>query len=206
MGITERKVKQKAELKQQILDASMKLFVEQGYEHVTIRKIAEIIQYSPTTVYLYFKDKNEILYNLHQLGFQKMAEYNHSLFDIRNPLLRLHKMGENYLRFGLENPEFYELMFISKAPMETLQDMKCDWEGSDMALDVLKNILSECMEKKMIAKADVNTLALAIWGMVHGLVSLATRQRCDKLVERKDLVPTLNNALTAMINLMDKTS
>jgi AcrR family transcriptional regulator len=61
MGIAERKEKQKTEIRKMILDASMKLFVEEGFENVTIRKIADLIEYSPTTVYLYFKDKNEIL-------------------------------------------------------------------------------------------------------------------------------------------------
>ncbi|MGL1180856.1 TetR/AcrR family transcriptional regulator, partial [Vibrio parahaemolyticus] len=59
MGINERKEKQKLELKRLILDASMKLFVEEGFENVSIRKIADLIEYSPTTIYLYFKDKNE---------------------------------------------------------------------------------------------------------------------------------------------------
>ena len=52
MGIPERKEKQKLEIKKQILDASMKLFVEEGFENVTIRRIADLIEYSPTTVYL----------------------------------------------------------------------------------------------------------------------------------------------------------
>jgi DNA-binding transcriptional regulator YbjK len=54
MGIAERKEKQKAEIRKMILDASMKLFVEEGFENVSIRKIADLIEYSPTTVYLYF--------------------------------------------------------------------------------------------------------------------------------------------------------
>src|ERR1044071_8476533 len=120
MGIAERKEKQKAEIRKMILDASMILFVEEGFSNVSIRKIADLIEYSPTTVYLYFKDKDEILFNLHELGFQKMAEYNTSLWDIKNPLLRLHKMGENYIQFGLQNPEFYDLMFIQRAPMDAL--------------------------------------------------------------------------------------
>ena len=79
MGIAERKEKQKSDIKKMILEASMKLFVEEGFENVTIRKIADIIQYSPTTIYLYFKDKNEIFYSLHELGFQKMGEINRNL-------------------------------------------------------------------------------------------------------------------------------
>src|SRR5688572_12368349 len=99
MGIAERKEKQKQEIRKMILDASMKLFVEEGFENVSIRKIAELIEYSPTTVYLYFKDKDEILFELHEIGFRKMAEYNADLWEIQNPLLRLFKMGENYIRF-----------------------------------------------------------------------------------------------------------
>src|SRR3954470_23902419 len=176
MGITERKAKQKQGIKKMILDASMKLFVEEGFEHVTMRKIADIIEYSPTTVYLYFKDKNEILFNLHELGFHKMGEYTAPLFEIKNPLVRLHKMGEYYIQFGLENPEFYDLMFILKAPMEVLQmDNRCEWKSGDQALGRLKETLQECMDKKLVEKGDVEAIAMAIWGMVHGMVSLAIR-------------------------------
>src|SRR5688500_2958677 len=157
MGITERKEKQKQEIRKMILDASMKLFAEQGFENVSIRKIADLIEYSPTTVYLYFKDKNEILFNLHEVGFRKMADYNADLWTIKNPLIRLHKMGENYIRFGVENPEYYDLMFILKAPMEALETMKeCDWKSGDVALGRLKDTIAECMEQGLIAKGEVN--------------------------------------------------
>src|SRR6185503_8770969 len=120
MGIAERKEKQKLEIRKRILEASMKLFVEEGFSNVSIRRIADIIEYSPTTIYLYFKDKDEIFYNLHEMGFQKLQEMNKNLDDIHNPLLRLHKMGENYIQFGIENREFYDLMFIQPEPMEKL--------------------------------------------------------------------------------------
>ena len=58
MGIAERKEKQKLDIRNAILEASRKLIVEEGFEKVTMRKIADLIEYSPTTVYLYFKDKN----------------------------------------------------------------------------------------------------------------------------------------------------
>src|SRR5438034_1731042 len=106
----------KAGNQKMILEASMKLFVEQGFENVTIRKIADIIEYSPTTVYLYFKDKDEIFYHLHEQGFAKLTEINQTLLGIDNPLTRLYKMGENYLQFGLKNPEYYDIMFIQHGP------------------------------------------------------------------------------------------
>jgi AcrR family transcriptional regulator len=182
MGIAERKEKQKLEIRKMILDASMKLFVEEGFENVTIRKIADLIEYSPTTVYLYFKDKNEILYHLHEIGFQKMSEANQTIAGIENPLIRLHKMGENYINFGLDQPEFYDVMFIQRAPMQVLEAMEdCDWKHGENALNTLKATIEECMEKGFVKKGDVEAVSMGIWGMVHGLVSLAIRQRFDKL-------------------------
>lgn len=205
MGITERKEKQKQEIKKMILDASMKLFMEQGFENVSIRKIADLIEYSPTTVYLYFKDKNEILFNLHEQGFHKMAEYNADLWTIKNPLVRLAKMGEYYIRFGLENPAFYELMFILKAPMEALEalDEKCEWKSGDQALGKLKETIQECMDKKLIEKGDVDAVAMSIWSMVHGMVALAIRDRFDKLVPRDQMVAMMQRGLTWQLNSLE---
>jgi AcrR family transcriptional regulator len=204
MGIAERKEKQKLEIRKAILDASMKLFVEQGFQNVSIRKIADLIEYSPTTVYLYFKDKNEILFNLHEIGFLKLAEYFADLQTIRNPLLRLHKMGERYIQFGLENPAFYDLMFILQAPMDALEGMSnCSWEGGDMALSKLREVLQECMDKNLIEKGDVAATAMAIWSMVHGMVSLAIRNRFEKLVSGDQMVPMMHKAMTWILNVLD---
>ena len=204
MGITERKEKQKQEIRKMILEASLKLFMEQGFENVSIRKIADLIEYSPTTVYLYFKDKNEILFNLHEQGFQKMAEYMADLFIIKNPLVRLHKMGEYYIKFGLENPAFYDLMFILQAPMEALAGMvNCEWKSGEGILDRLKDTLQECMDKNLIVKGDVDAMAMSIWGMVHGMVSLSIRNRFEKVVTHDQIAPMMTKGLTWFLNVLD---
>ena len=188
-----------------ILEASMKLFVDHGFDNVSIRKIADLIEYSPTTVYLYFKDKDEIFYDLHNIGFQKLLAVNENLNDIVNPLSRLHKMGENYLHFGMDNPEYYDLMFIQRAPMEALEQMEgCDWTNGDAAINRLKDTLSECMEKAFIPQADVNSVAMAVWSMVHGLVSLAIRDRFDKLVPKESILPMMLQSLGWMMATIGK--
>ena len=188
-----------------ILDASVKLFVEEGFEHVTMRKIADLIEYSPTTVYLYFKDKNEIFFHIHQLGFEKMLVMNENLPGIKNPLMRLYKMGENYIEFGMKNPEFYDVMFIQRAPMEALEQMEeCNWSLGDAALGALKNLLQECMDKRLIQKAPVEAAAMAIWGMVHGLVSLSIRDRMNKLVAKEKLISTMHQSLNWLLGTIDR--
>lgn len=204
MGINERKEKQKAELKHLILEASVKLFSEHGYDGFSMRKIADMIEYSPTTVYLYFKDKNEILFELHEIGFRKFEESSRDLLTIKNPLLRLHKMGENYIKFGLENPDYYDLMFLLPAPMEFIDQVNnIEWDGGDKALTALKGLIQECIDKKLIKPGDVNAIAMGIWGMVHGLVSLKIRHRCDKLIKEEDIIPTMYQSLNWMINVLE---
>ena len=204
MGINERKEKQKLEIKKMILDASMKLFVEEGFESVTIRKIANLIEYSPTTIYLYFKDKNEIFYQLHELGFQKMGEMNSSVAAIKNPLTRLYKMGENYIEFGLTHPEFYDIMFISRAPMQVLEAMEnCDWKSGEAALHALMATVDECMQKKFIRKQNVQVVTMAIWGMVHGLVSLQIRSRFIKIDDGKNIKSLMLQSINWLLGEID---
>ncbi len=204
MGINERKEKQKAELKHLILEASVKLFSEHGYEGFSMRKIADMIEYSPTTVYLYFKDKNEILFELHEIGFKKFEETNKDLLTIKNPLLRLHKMGENYIKFGLDNPDYYDLMFLLPAPIEFIDQVnKIEWNGGDRALTSLRAIIQECIDKKMIKSGNVYAMALGIWSLVHGLVSLYIRRRSDKLISKEEIIPTMHQSLNWMINVLE---
>ena len=205
MSIIDRKERQKLEIRKMILDASMKLFIEQGYDNVTIRKIADIIEYSPTTVYLYFKDKDEVFYHLHEQGFALLTELNQNLAGIDNPLTRLYKMGENYLRFGVENPEYYDIMFIQHGPMKSLMGMEnCEWTYGDTALNLLKQTINEAMEKGLIYKGNVEASAMSVWGMVHGLVSLAIRKRFDKLVPQEEIPAMMSKSLNWFLSAVDK--
>jgi AcrR family transcriptional regulator len=204
MSIVARKEKQKQEIRSLILEESMKLFVEEGFSKVSVRKIAERIQYSPTTLYLYFKDKNEILFHCCESGFKKMLEQNIALGLISDPIERLHQMGVNYLNFGLENPEYYDLMFIQEAPMATLIDMGAGWSSGDQALEALKMIVQDAMDKGLLVPAKVETVAMAVWSMVHGLVSLAIRQRLDKLVPAEDVEKTMHESLDWLLKTMKK--
>jgi len=204
MGIVARKEKQKQEVRSLILEESMKLFVEEGFSKVSVRKIAERVQYSPTTLYLYFKDKNEILFYCCESGFKKMLEHNIALGLISDPIERLHQMGVNYLSFGLENPEYYDLMFIQEAPMSALIDMGAGWSSGDQALEALKMIVQDAMNKGFLVPSKVETVAMAVWSMVHGLVSLAIRQRLDKLVPAEDVEKTMHESLDWLLKTMKK--
>ena len=101
MGITERKELEKETMRKKILDAAMKLFLTEGYAKVSIRKIADAIEYSPATVYLYFKDKTAIFNALQKIAFDKFYETLAECLKTKDVKKRLDEMGELYMKFAM---------------------------------------------------------------------------------------------------------
>ena len=178
MSIADRKARDKEALKSLILKGAKKLFLERGIEQTTIRNIADEIDYSVGTVYVYFKDKNAILHDLHSLGFQELRGYFTELFSVADPMERLQKMGIIYLKFAVENSEMYDLMFIVKAPMEFIESSeKEEWNQGIGTFNVLKTTVEECIGAGHFKGHLAEPLSFMIWGLVHGMCSLEIRQR-----------------------------
>ena len=127
MGISERREREKQEMRDLILSTAAALFVEAGFEKTSIRTIADKIEYSPATIYLYFKDKNELFYAISQKAFATFFEYFQSVPEMKDPMDRLHQLGHIYFKFAFENPGYYDLMFILRAPMD-VEETEDHWE------------------------------------------------------------------------------
>jgi len=180
MGISERKEREKLEMRELILKAATAMFIEEGYEKTSLRNIAEKIEYSPATIYLYFKDKDELFFAIHQLGFEKLLHKMMPVVAIENPLERLRELGRIYIDFGLTHPEYYDLMFIMRAPINALKEMNGDdgcWQDGDNTMKFLESILQECIDKGLTRSTDKETLSMYTWATVHGMVSLHIRER-----------------------------
>ncbi len=171
MGITERKEREKQEMRKNIIDAAMHMFMHEGYEDASIRKIADKIEYSPATIYLYYKDKDELLYDVQAECFSRLVEVFKERTTAADPFERLIQFGEAYMDFGLQNPQVYELMFIMKAPMKTVEACEM-WKNGDDAFALLVQCMAECMEMGRVKFNDVLQGVLSVWAMSHGLISL----------------------------------
>lgn len=177
MGVRERKERDKAEMREMILQSAHKLFIDRGFEEVSIRNIAEAIEYSPATIYLYFKDKNEIFYALHNEAFKRFnAMMGEHLSTIPDPFDRLIGMGEGYIRFAMEHPKYYEIMFIMESPMDCEENRE-EWEEGNKALAALENLLITCQQAGRFQGQDPRVLAFSIWSYMHGMCSLSLRKR-----------------------------
>jgi AcrR family transcriptional regulator len=178
MGVIDRKEREKVEMKRQILDAARRLFLEQGFEKTSIRNIAEVIEYSAGTIYLYFKDKNEILFALHVEAFGTLMEAMQAGIMVEtDPFERLVSLGKHYLKYAFENPELYDLMFVMTAPMETLECRDEIWGDGERAFETLKFVVGDCMKEGYFAGEDNETISVMVWSLVHGLATLHLRRR-----------------------------
>jgi AcrR family transcriptional regulator len=175
MGTQERKKREKTEMKRHILDVALKLFVNEGFEHASIRKIADKIEYSPATIYLYFKDKDEIFFALQSEAFEKFYEVQMSVQSIQDPFERLMAHGEGYVKFAIENPELYDLMFIMKEPVKRIKSFE-QWKSGSKSYDLLRKNVRECIEDDLIVNKDVEVVSFALWSFVHGISSLKIKR------------------------------
>jgi len=177
MGISERKEREREEMQQLILGAAHRLFLENGYDKTSIRAIADAIEYSPATIYLYFKDKNEIFFELHAKAFQALREAFTPVFNIRDPFAQLVELGHLYLQWAIENPDLYDLCFLMEAPMEALACREESWREGQSAFDLLRNVVGNCIEAGYFREHDLDTAALTIWSYIHGLVVIYLKKR-----------------------------
>lgn len=202
MGIAERKEREKQEMRQKIIDASMAMFVEQGYEKTSIRNIAERIEYSPATIYLYYKDKDELLYDVQGMAFDKLLHEFQTKANSKSPWKRLEQICETYVNFGITQQELYALMFIIKAPMNMVEEHE-PWTNGQAVFDYLVSTILECMEKGLIRYQDAPTAALSIWSFGHGLISLhiCCRFKVMKL-EEQSVEPLVQRSVKEYLRLI----
>ncbi|MBT1701123.1 TetR/AcrR family transcriptional regulator [Fulvivirgaceae bacterium PWU4] len=197
MGVAERKERHKEELKKEILMAAKELFMEKGYEATSIRNIAEKIEYSPATVYLYYKDKDEIMHALHQEGFKMLVAYFGTLNTIPEPFGRLIAMGRAYIQFAMENPEMYELIFVMKDPIDHVASCADDsWDEGDRAYDVLFQTVVECQKSGDFQGFEPHGLSFTIWSTMHGLCSLRISGHLGHVAEASKVKPDVDSLMT----------
>ena len=193
MGIKERKERQKTEMRDAILSAALKLFSDEGYENVTMRKIADKIEYSVGTIYLYFKDKSEMLYELHNRGFAEFYKKQLSIQHIKDPVERLTAHGESYIDFAIENPEYYDVMFISRSTSKEINKLE-HWNEGERTYDLLKLNIKQAIETGHFGGVDIEVAAFSLWSFVHGMASLYVRERL-MMMPTEAIRPMISGAL-----------
>jgi AcrR family transcriptional regulator len=168
-------VRQKPLLRQQILDAARDILAREGYEGLSMRKVARRIDYSPTAIYLHFRDRDDLVFCVcEQLMGGLAAELEQVVDRHADPLVALKKGLRRYVEFGLTHPQHYQAMF--GIPHGRVAEKDAPYEEAAtlarQAFGFLPRLVGECVNQKKLAKVDVRTASCALWAGIHGMTSL----------------------------------
>lgn len=171
MGIAERRAREKSSLREKILAAARQMFVETGYEAVSMRKLADRIEYSPTAIYLHFADKDALFRAVCEETFARLVK---RLAKARarhagDPLGWLRAGLHEYIDFGLRHPEHYSVTFLQRD-----RARPADFEGSsgERAFACLRDAVAQCDDAGLLRPIDRELAAQVLWMGIHGLVAL----------------------------------
>lgn len=176
---------ERQQLRTLIIDAARELFVTKGVEAVTMREIAKRIGYSATSIYMHFADKEALIRAICDTDFLALATSLQSIFQINQPLDRMHALGRGYAAFALSHPNHYRLMFMTKhAPIDPALSSLTQNNAEQDAYFQLKSVVKEVHDADHFRADlhDVDLIAQTIWAGMHGVCSLQITMSQDTWV------------------------
>jgi AcrR family transcriptional regulator len=163
--------KRSEKLKTAVLDAARKLCFADGMEGVSARKIAREVGCSATAIYLYYKNLDDVLHHLRMEGHLLLAQYFREVDPSLPPAARRIEMGRAYHRFGVEHPNYYQLMFLYRFKEVPRREFI---QQEIFTLLIVRDVIRSGMDAGVI-RGDLDPMVLAngVWSNMHGLTSLA---------------------------------
>ena len=187
MGVKERREREKSETREKILDAARELFATEGYEGVSMRRVAEKIEYSPTAIYVHFTDKEELFRELCHQDYARLAEVFQSSVISTDPIERLKQIGAIYIDFGIRYPNHYKFMFMAPHPPQELDEVDREMHGNPEkdAYAFLKWAVQQAIDAGRLREElhDAEVISQTLWASVHGVISLEIAKGHDAWVD-----------------------
>lgn len=197
MGVKERQEREREAVARSILDAARHLFVAEGYQHVSIRKIADRIEYSPAAIYSYFPSKDDIFFALAEEGFHLLVATVETAPDDESDLLAaLRRPFLSLYRFSRTHPEYFALMFVDRS----VPRISRDWERFEFVRD-MKVRISQIIQKAIAAGVfPPETEPHAVFGILSAaVVGPGVMQLCSRLAPGDDADALARDTLEAAL-------
>ncbi len=195
MGSKERRERERIDTRNRILDAARDLFVKDGMDAVTMRAIADRIDYTPTAIYYHFEDKESLILELCHVDMQSLSRALSAVVQVQDPLERLRQLGLAYAEFGLGNPSHYRFLFMTPklVPGHTHEDVNPEEDGYLLLLKCVQDARDAGLLRPELS--DVTQVAHVLWSTVHGTVSLFLAKEEDPWIEWPDPMETVKLAI-----------
>ncbi len=184
MGAKERRERQKEATREGILAAARTIARTEGWPAVTIRRIADIIEYSPPTIYEYFASKDAILSEVQREGFDQLTEVlRHAAEQTTDTSERLEQIGRAYWRFTQQQPELYQVMDgTDSAGLPTAEALN----GGRKAAVIIYEALEQWAQAHGIVLQDPQGAVETLWALLHGLIAVTLLDRVRGGPERAE--------------------
>jgi AcrR family transcriptional regulator len=172
----------------EILEAAERIFVAEGYEGATIRKIADEVGVSSTALYMHFPDKGCILLEISERTITQLLERNAEI--AAKPLDaagRVRAMLDSYMRWGLEHPNAYSLVFSSVRPVEAVPEGSVG-DLSARCYEIFSGVVREIAAEGRLRSGDGESAAQVLWAACHGVVALMITRPSFEWAPRDELL------------------
>jgi AcrR family transcriptional regulator len=186
LGVKERQERDREAVSRSILDAARELFVTHGYQEVSIRKIAERIEYSPAAIYSYFPSKDDIFFALAEEGFRLLFSYGDGTAprpSVADPIEVLRAKFWRYYEFSKEHPEYFALMFLDRSVPRISKNWNRFGFVGDMRNEMVLRIQAAIASGAFPAGTSPDAVFHVLLTSLHGA---ATMGLCDRLAEGED--------------------
>lgn len=188
MVTTTRREREKQDTRQRILDAARELFATEGYDAVTMRKIADRIEYTPTAIYFHFADKEALIRELCAMDFLALARSFQPIAQVGDPIERMKRIGAAYIEFALAHPNHYRLMFMTPSPIGEADLDQYGVEKGNPAQDAYAFLRQAVVEAIAASRfrpglEDPDLICQTLWAGVHGVAALHIALCNDPWVE-----------------------
>jgi AcrR family transcriptional regulator len=198
MGVKERRERERTEVRERILDAALEVFGTEGADGLTMRALADAIEYSPPVIYGHFRDKDAIIRELCYRQLREMAR-QFAAFGALDPIERLRRIGYSYVDFAIEHPSHFRFMFLTVHPLpDDAQVAKDDPEKNAYAF--LRQTARDGLAAGLFRPeyTDAEEIAQLCWASAHGAVALHNIKGADHWIDWRD-------ARTSAYRLIDAT-
>lgn len=198
MGVKERRQRERTQVREKILDAALEVFAKEGAEGVTMRALADAIEYSPPVIYAHFRDKESIIRELCYRQLRELAR-EFSAFSQLDPIERLRRIGYSYVDFALEHPSHFRFMFLMFHPLPDDDEVAKD-DPQRNAYAFLRHTAKDGLDAGLfrLEYTDADEIAQLVWASAHGLVALQNIKGADRWIDWRD-------ARTSAYRLVDAT-
>lgn len=208
MTSVDRRAREKAKVQEKILAAARELFLAHGYEAVSLRKIAEAIDYTAPAIYTHFADKREVLMALCRADFGELTAACRKLGAFEDPVERIRQAGRAYVRFAVEHPQQYQMMFMRRHPPADIapgpEDLARMNDPDQDSYAFLRGTVQQAIDQGRLLPElkDAEVVSQVFWSAMHGIASLQITHRDDPWIGWRSLERRTNLMIDSLLGGM----